>query len=59
MIITDNYSKHTLHFIECGCCGHYHKPDFWGDCRDDANRFSMTQIEAMPEDVLVEDLEES
>lgn len=24
---------------ECGCCGGYHRPDFYGDCRNDAERF--------------------
>lgn len=23
---------------ECGCCEHYHRVDFYGDCRDDAER---------------------
>ena len=25
--------------VECGCCGHYHRPDFAGDCRNDDERF--------------------
>ncbi len=24
---------------ECGCCGAYHRPEFDGDCRNDAERF--------------------
>ena len=24
---------------KCGSCGAYHRPDFDGDCRDDAERF--------------------
>lgn len=24
---------------ECGCCGSYHRPQFHGDCRDDAERY--------------------
>lgn len=27
-------------FIECGCCGSYHRTDFDGDCREDAERFA-------------------
>jgi hypothetical protein len=38
-------NKHK--FIECGCCGHYHPIDFWGDCRDDSNRFHIVQLEEM------------
>jgi len=34
-------------YVECGCCGHYHAPNFIGDCRDDANRFSADLIEAL------------
>lgn len=25
-------------FIECGCCGAYHRTDFEGDCREDSER---------------------
>ena len=31
---------------ECGCCGCYHRPEFTGDCREDAERF------AVPEEVI-------
>lgn len=34
---------------ECGLCGAYHRPDFDGDCRDDAERFdSPDAFEAVP-----------
>jgi hypothetical protein len=26
-------------FVECGCCGSYHRADFTGDCREDSERF--------------------
>lgn len=26
-------------FVECGCCGAYHRTDFYGDCREDSERF--------------------
>jgi predicted PP-loop superfamily ATPase len=26
-------------FVECGCCGNYHRPEFGGDCRNDDERF--------------------
>jgi hypothetical protein len=29
---------------ECGCCGGYHRPEFSGDCREDAERFGTWQI---------------
>lgn len=30
----------TNQFVECGCCGAYHRIDFIGDCREDSERFS-------------------
>jgi hypothetical protein len=33
-------------FVECGSCGHYHRPEFAGDCRDNDNRFTTDQVEA-------------
>lgn len=27
-------------FIACGCCGGYHRTDFYGDCREDSERFN-------------------
>lgn len=39
-----NESKKTRRFVECGCCGCYHLHDYWGDCRDDKNRFSLDDI---------------
>jgi hypothetical protein len=26
-------------FVECGCCGQYHRTDFRGDCREDSERY--------------------
>jgi hypothetical protein len=31
-------------FIECGSCGCYHPDDFWGDCRDDENRYALDEL---------------
>jgi hypothetical protein len=42
-------------FEECGCCGSYHRSDFHGDCREDAERFAPDEI---PEDAEVVDLED-
>jgi hypothetical protein len=25
--------------VECGCCGHYHRRNYHGDCRNDDHRF--------------------
>jgi hypothetical protein len=32
-------------FIECETCGYYHPVEFFGDCRDDANRFDGSQLD--------------
>jgi hypothetical protein len=26
-------------FVECSCCGAYHRTDFTGDCREDSERY--------------------
>src|ERR1700704_3280708 len=26
-------------YIECGCCGAYHRSTYYGDCRNDIERF--------------------
>lgn len=31
--------KRSNQFIECGCCGAYHRLDFRGDCRENSERF--------------------
>ena len=31
-------------FAECGCCGHYHRTDFLGDCREDSERYTEEEL---------------
>ena len=31
--------KRSKTFVECGCCGAYHRSDFAGDCREDSERY--------------------
>ncbi len=36
-----NYGNpNAVEIIECGCCGAYHRAAFYGDCRDDSERFA-------------------
>ena len=35
-----------VYYIECGCCGHFHTPEFFGDCRGDTTRFTFEQLDA-------------
>ena len=35
----------AIKFYECGCCGCYHKEGFYGDCRNDNERYSADDIE--------------
>lgn len=39
-------------FIECGCCGAYHRTDFHGDCREDSERYWD-----LPDDAVIVDEE--
>ena len=32
-------SPTPVRMVECGCCDHHHRADFFGDCRNDAQRF--------------------
>ena len=34
-------------YVECGCCGHYHREEFTGDCRQDNERFTIMDLEEM------------
>lgn len=42
-------------FVLCGCCGHYHRTDFEGDCREDSERYTADQIP--PDAKIMEDEE--
>lgn len=37
-------------FEECGCCGCYHPEGFYGDCRDDANRYGPGDLMKLGEE---------
>jgi len=32
-------------FFRCGCCECFHSRDFYGDCRNDAERFAMDELD--------------
>ena len=35
----------TTVYYECGICEHLHPWNWNGDCREDANRFTLEQVE--------------
>lgn len=35
------------HYTECGCCGYWHLATYFGDCRNDAERFTLDQLDAI------------
>jgi len=37
--------KKTPAFYDCGICECYHPAEWDGDCRDDANRFNIEQLD--------------
>ena len=47
--------KQIYDYVECGSCGQYHRATYWGDCRNDEERFNLEDI---PKDALICDLEE-
>jgi hypothetical protein len=32
-------------YVECGSCGGFHRSDYWGDCRNDAERFTAEDLD--------------
>jgi hypothetical protein len=36
-----------MKFVECGSCGEFHRADYWGDCRNDEERYSLEDLEEM------------
>ena len=41
------YNDTRPQFYECGCCVHWHRADFTGDCRDDDQRFTTGQLDIL------------
>lgn len=39
LVDLEKESEEGMTFIECGCCGSYHRSTYYGDCRNDAERF--------------------
>ena len=37
--------KLPIRYLECGCCEHYHREDYHGDCRNDAERLTLDDLE--------------
>ena len=37
-------SKET-EFVLCGCCEHYHRTNYYGDCRNDDERYTFYELE--------------
>lgn len=44
-LIASTLEQPKAQFYYCGGCGHWHPPEFMGDCRDDANRFTTEELE--------------
>ena len=41
-----NWSKSLRpDYYECGTCGHFHKPGYLDDCRNDLERFSANELD--------------
>lgn len=47
----------SMVFVECGCCGSYHRDDFGGDCRENSERFADPPIDATQIITLEEQME--
>ena len=45
----------AVRMIECSCCDHHHREDFYGDCRTDEQRFIEQDDRSGPSDYSDED----
>jgi hypothetical protein len=36
----------SIRIVECGCCGCYHRAEYFGDCRNDDERFPAEEVAA-------------
>ena len=34
-----------IKYVECGCCGYFHKEGYCGDCRNDDEQYTYDDIE--------------
>jgi hypothetical protein len=41
----DKQPEGPTEIVGCGCCGHYHRAAYRGDCRNDEERFTIDQVE--------------
>ena len=41
------HANAAMTFIECGCCGAYHRSTYYGDCRNDLERFADIPADAI------------
>ena len=48
-------STKPVHMVECDTCDHHHRADFWGDCRNDAQRYIEQDDPSLPSDYTDED----
>ncbi len=40
-----NVGQPPVKIIECGCCGHLHKAEFDGECRERNSRFTPDMLD--------------
>ena len=50
--------RKRITLVECGCCSCYHPNTFWGDCRDDANRYASPEDYAERHRMSIDDMME-
>ena len=51
----EQLTAQPVRMIECACCDHHHRADFWGDCRNDEQRFIEQDDPAQTSDYTDED----
>ena len=51
-----NKADKEQEYVECGCCGGYHRCNYFGDCRNDTERFSFEDLirADVPDDQIID-----
>jgi len=45
--------KRPVRYLECGCCGYFHKESFTGDCRNDDARYGLDDLDGVDIDLII------
>lgn len=54
----ERWGNRMTRYLECGCCGCYHKEGYEDDCRDDDERYTLNDFDFFTDDIEVVPLDD-